>query len=105
MTFTKETPRTSGWYLLKRDPQENPSPVEVFLDENQQLCMVRWGEDKRMRQWVMENPSWQMEWCRLVPAYEIEKAWEEGFRSGDCAGACVGDWDDSRAKRVMEGDV
>lgn len=40
---------------------------------------------------------------RLVPVDELEKAWEEGYDAGRKCGSEAGDWNTSRAKRVLEG--
>ena len=88
MTFTTEKPTRPGWFLWKWTASETVP----------KLCLVTMGDDGSL--WRDGKVTATTgEWCRLVPAEEIENAWREGAR----ALPTTSDWDESRAKRVMEG--
>lgn len=56
------------------------------------------GGRETLNEFVEVQRENNLEWCRLVPAEEIEKAWREGAAISD-----VFAWPESRAKCVMEG--
>lgn len=50
------------------------------------------------------------EWCRLVPAEEVERAYKEGYadfgtKTIEEDKVCAECWPESRARRVMEGEI
>lgn len=87
MTFTPNPPTMPGYFLWRLCSIDAPT-----------LCWVLPHNDGSL--WMnYREPATRGEWCRLVPAEEVEKAWEEGAR-----GLLLEDhWIASRAKRVMEG--
>ena len=95
MTFTKEPPTKPGWFLWKLFESETV-PI---------LCLVTEGDDGRL--WRDgKAPATNGEWCRLVPAEELQLAWEEdrgGKFSRNGQWLHSGRWNESRAKRVMDG--
>lgn len=51
----------------------------------------------------LSRPGFIWSTSPLVPAVEVERAWEEGFSTGSNVGSELGDWRTSRARRVTEG--
>ena len=93
MTFTKQPPTTPGFYAWRMLPEIKTVPVTVAKIDGQ-LCAS------------IPALIGKGEWCRLVPAEEVEKAYREGWMHRDkfnykpCDIAFNAH---SRAKRVMEG--
>ena len=100
MTFTKTPPTTPGFYAWREISDEKPqATADVYLTEAGKLACIIHG-----RVGFLED--FGGEWCRLVPAEEIEKAWDESRESHITHGGWFAfdfEWKDSRAKRVMEG--
>ena len=48
--------------------------------------------------------AWQAARSGMVPKGEVEFAWDEGFTAGRKPDGCMKAWEQSRAKRVMEGE-
>ncbi|MCC6415090.1 MAG: hypothetical protein IT582_04190 [Opitutaceae bacterium] len=91
MTFTSEPPTTPGFYAFK-------SSHDSFI-----------GVDQFDLEMIEESRNLiGYEWCRLVPAEEVENAYREassyfnGAKS-DCSSLRA--WQDSRAKQVAEGKI
>lgn len=97
MTFTKETPTKPGYYLWRTKLTSGPVTSEIFpLGEGGPLFIDTDDTREELSAFVNEVKVDNLEWCRLVPADEVEKAWRECKESID-------PWEYSRAKRVMEG--
>lgn len=111
MNFSKMIPTRPGDYAWRLNARSGHGLVEV-IDTNPGLwCLSTLGDTG-----CAPNERGG-EWCRLVPAEEIEKAWSEARETKSEETTAIGDdtqswavlskvtWDESRAKRVMEGDV
>ena len=81
MTFTKTPPTVAGFYAWR--------PNETQWTHCEVLGPTGLG--------TIEAAAMGGEWCRLIPAEEVEKAWDE------CVGFDSPRWNNSRAKRVAEG--
>lgn len=92
MTFTKEPPTKPGFYAWRSEPSGKPMALTV---QAWMRGLIVFAHPQCMPPTVQELGG---EWCRLVPADEIEKAWNECAR---CDGIS---WYYSRARRVMEGE-
>lgn len=93
-SFTSTPPTTPGWFAWKQPDGQMGS---LYLNQRDLDCRLTMTAFERMK----------LEWCRLVPAEEIEKAWDES-REGKYNNAYDSwsfdtSWSDSRAKRIMEG--
>ncbi len=92
MNFTKKLPTKPGFYAWRTNDQTEPQFYHLI---------------NMAKPWSYASVGG--EWCRLVPADEVEKAYREGWAEGyswnqDGHPDCVnGDFEKSRAKRVMEG--
>lgn len=85
MTFTKTPPQQPGFYVW-REGEISPTKLRIIrLTDIEPLIELCGGE-----------------WCRLVPAEEVEKAYREGMKGMN--NVAVGmSYDFSRARRVAEG--
>jgi len=90
MTFTKELPTTPGWYLWRWDEKAMLRVAKVDGE----------GEVNFTHGVIDDVSRCGGEWCKIVEATEIEKAYREGNKAGV---EDFGSWENSRAKRVMEG--
>jgi hypothetical protein len=105
MTFTKTPPTTPGFYAWRDSTpgyQSEPNAVELY-DSAGRLFAEKEGKCYVDTIWK----TWTGEWCRLVPAEEVEKAHYEGwqdreFRTGPKDTHSIW-YAESRAKRVAEG--
>ncbi len=97
MNFTKELPTRPGFYAWRRDCSGEIHTTRVIECDEWGLCC----DDGNDTEPLPEHG----EWCELVPRNEvvpkgeIETASIEGWT--DCDEGYK--WNDSRAKRVMEG--
>lgn len=103
MTFTPELPTEPGAYWWKSDPED--SCFKLFRVDELTGDLVVYDDIE----WSNLTDIGGL-WCRLVPAdetvpkEEVEKAYLEGRRDANCGiGSCDDNWNDSRAKRVLEG--
>ena len=104
MTFTKTPPAKPGFFAW-RDAipgyQDEPCAVEIY-DSAGRLFADKEGKIWSDKLW----PAWGGEWCRLVPAEEIEEAWDESLSVTGLKGADPKlMWESSRAKKVREGKI
>lgn len=109
-TFIAKPPTKPGWYLWQQYPNIDVVRVaEVQQDEHLLITLVSECSCAKGDPRTLGGL-----WCRLVPAEEVEKAYKEGWMEGfACDGqATYGfdgqkdmDFEKSRAKRVMEGEV
>ena len=86
---------TPGPYLWRMRPEDEYRVVEVFHDKNNGAMFCMTGSNYTHR------PTYGHEFVRLVPAEEVEKAWDE------CAALVAPggiEWMQSRARRVATGD-
>lgn len=99
MTFTTTPPTKPGFYAwrsCKGDDRDFTGTVWRGVDE-------LWASVEG-RVDIVSNFSG--EWCRLVPAEEVEKAYREGAHHSLLLQAEIDyEWNHSRAKRVMEGEL
>lgn len=84
MTFTKTTPTVPGFYAFRRK-EGYLVKVSRLSEHNLSVAKTMTGE-----------------WCRLVPAEEIARAYIEGMEDY-ASEANLSTWDSSRAKQVAEG--
>jgi hypothetical protein len=86
MKFTKTPPTTPGFFIFKREPE----------DEHTSTCFVSEADIPDL------DDGWL--WCRLVPIEEVETAYREGYEDRTSFRQLESeDWNRSRAKRVAEG--
>ena len=89
MTFTKTPPQQPGFYVW-REGEISPTTLRIIrLTDIEPLIELCGGE-----------------WCRLVPAEEVEKSYREGFQDRNAFGNKAFEdesFGHSRAKRVAEG--
>lgn len=98
-TFTSTPPTKPGWFLKR---------TVINGKESDSLMWVTQYDIGGRR---LNTPPCL--WCRLVPAEEVEKAYQEGFEDGAMCFCDGASWDKyvdsyftkSRAKQVMEGEV
>ena len=98
MNLTTETPTKPGFYAWKSGEYGAVLLVDLYLATSGRLVCTRDG----FTDMLDEMEQQEDQWCRLVPAEEVEKAFREGYQCGvddDCDA-----WSLSRAKRVMEGE-
>jgi hypothetical protein len=102
MTFTTTPPTTPGFYAWRKHALGVPVAAIVSWNSklsafNCELSDASVGSVDRMNG----------EWCRLVPAEEVEKAIQEYATAMGQSEFIIQSadrwWNDSRAKRVMEG--
>lgn len=89
-------PTHAGFWTWRHEPSATPTAYNVLLESGK-----LWACDG-----VEFGPcdNWGGEWLLLIPVDEFEKAWHEGFLLGDLSKRSATDcWNESRAKRVMEG--
>lgn len=88
--WSTKPPTKPGWFLTKIGPDDT-LPMCMFLDKEH----IDMGVPK---EWL---------WCRLVPAQEVQEAWQECCALGSRYDGDIpeGTFLHSRAKRVMEGEV
>lgn len=103
MKFTKEIPTKPGDYAWRFNSTSGHGLVQVIDTKKGLWCLSTLSDGGCTPE---ERGG---EWCRLVPADEVEKAYDEGFNRAeglthrhpldlqDC-------WENSRAKRVMDGE-
>lgn len=95
MTFTNELPTSAGNFLWRSGQDSEPELVKVTCDGE------TWFAGLEIKILVKHMGG---QWCRLVPAEEMEKAWFEARSYGPTGRSCgMIFWHESRAKRVMEG--
>ena len=82
MKFTHEKPTVPGWYIHRY--HEDEMAVKIVSVKGELWCEV--GQVSNM------NGEWSE---RLVPVGEVQNAYNEGLIETD--------WEDSRARRVVEG--
>lgn len=88
MKFTATPPTKPGFYAYRFKPSDTPAAIHIVYPGGLQF-------------WP---PNCQ--WCRLVPAEEVEMAFKEGALSFKQHEAHIEHhWIHSRAKKVMEGEV
>lgn len=90
MTFTTTPPTTTGFYAWRLFSNDIPNPYWVTSDGE-----TFWRDGK--------YPATNGEWCRLVPAEEVERAWDECCDFCDQAIGRAESWRSSRAKLIAEG--
>ena len=96
MIFTKILPTAPGFYAWRKDAGAPISAITVTTNEE----MWRAGAVKLQECYLNKG-----EWCRLVPAEEIDLAYEEGWDQRNSYSFVDENtaWNNSRAKRVMDG--
>ena len=94
MTFTKTPPTAPGFYAWRSTIKDPANCCDVLDDGTCFLGGIM------HRQYVKELGG---EWCRLVPASELTDAWCEGRASVFASNLEETKWQNSRAKRVVEG--
>lgn len=98
MTFTKAPPTTPGFYACRiNEYDEDYFAVTLVKDKDGFLVSEETGHTPL---------EMLVEWCRLVPAEEVENAFVEGVEKGwGCSEhTSVGElFNRSRAKQVAEG--
>ena len=90
MTFTKTPPTVAGFYAWR--------PNETQWTHCEVLGPTGIG--------TIEAAAMGGEWCRLIPAEEVEKSYREGFQDRNAFGNKAFEdesFGHSRAKRVAEG--
>ena len=88
MNFTKTPPTTPGFYAWK---EEHSSFIQLWVVIESDILYQDGFRNK--------------EWCRLVPAEEVRRAWESGRASVLSTKGWTVDWNESRAKKVAEGTI
>ena len=100
MTFTSTPPTTPGDYKWRDNKDWDGIAMTLVEDlEASDGSLVRVGDGE-----AIPLPKGG-EWCRMVPAEEIDRTWKES-RDVDITGNghwVRKDWKNSRARRVMEG--
>ena len=96
MNFTKTPPATPGFYAWRVSNSADSFALTIVQNRDCLDELVVQGE------WEIKNVPKHGEWCRLVAAEELERAWDEGFTDTHHEIANEA-WTDSRAKRVSEG--
>lgn len=91
MTFTKTPPTTPGFYAWRESEKDLIQTIHIVADSEMESA-----SRARIERYQGLRDAYG-EWCRLVPAEEVEKAWDE------CVGFDSPRWKTSRAKRVAEG--
>jgi len=97
MNWTSIAPTKPGFYAWKRETESEIWPVKVRAFGPPNNLVARIDDELEL---VSEIGGL---WCRLVPAEEVEKAWWEGYKDGWHKTPDGEAWNNSRAKRVMEG--
>lgn len=96
--FSDKKPTRAGAYWWSFGPN---LAMPVSLNTTSSGLVVSWNNQN------IEHWSGLWSTSPLVPAVEVEKAWEEGWRAcatTDCPTAKrLDEWDHSRARRVVEG--
>lgn len=110
MNFTKELPTRPGFYAWRRKTCGKIVVMRTFTMpcDDAPLCCA--GEGTPLGS--VTRGGIGGEWCLLVPAGEIEKAWKEcldGQKEFECDPSSEVSfreqrWNASRARRVMNGD-
>ncbi len=99
MNFIKEVPTKPGFYAWRSAIGDVILPYDVVTigqREDGTFIVFMTGQ-----YYHVDIKAMGGEWCRLVPAEEVKEAWEES-REDDDYGRFP-KWENSRAKRVMEG--
>lgn len=99
MNFTTEPPTTPGFYAWRINSNDTKVSVREIFYPVKDVAIDR-GSD-------LQPKHVGGEWCRLVPAEEVEKAYSEGwddrdYRTGMKATKSIW-YEGSRAKQVAEG--
>lgn len=95
MKFTSNPPETPGFYAWRINERDNHVSLrELFYPVSDVLI------DKRSD---LMPEDVRGEWCRLVPASELTDAWCEGRASVFASNLEETTWQNSRARRVAEG--
>lgn len=97
MTFTTIPPTTPGFYAWRADSGYSSECKELYdyKGEAFQFGGIYHG---------YSASKIGGEWCRLVPADEVEKAWDEGAKMHVNEEMVLQrNWMNSRAKRIAEG--
>lgn len=102
MTWTDKPPTRAGDYRWRKDDSTRPILVEVL--ECPETGGFRAYSAEHDGDFVC-HPFFHGLWCGpLVPAEELEKAHREGWEAHEqWEYDYPADWNNSRAKRVMEG--
>lgn len=98
--WTSEPPTVVGVYGWRKNQEDEPQAVIVAMFYGK-LC-----SDYRGKYSMQFDPCCDMGglWRRLVPAVEVERAWNEGRDSIQSQYPIrQRAWQESRAKKVMEG--
>jgi len=99
MNFTKELPTKPGFYAWRRGNGEEVEVAEIYKTGD--LLRSLFAGDRES--FPVGNAKG--EWCRLVPAEEQREAWLEGAKAiTNFYIPIETHWQQSRAKRVMEGE-
>ena len=96
MKFTKTPPVTPGFYAWRVSNTADSFALTIVQNREYLDELVVQGE------WEIKHVPKHGEWCRLVAAEEVERAWDEGFTDPHHEIANEA-WTDSRAKRVADG--
>ncbi|CAB4212953.1 hypothetical protein UFOVP1444_43 [uncultured Caudovirales phage] len=94
MTFTKTPPTTPGFYAWRESEKDLIQTIHIIPDNEKESS----GRARIERYQSLRDAYG--EWCRLVPAGEVEKAYQEGYGDRPLRRS---NWNNSRAKRVAEG--
>ncbi len=97
MNFTTEPPTTPGFYAWRLNQDHPIETIHIVSDDNPESNgAARIGRYLSLRET-------HGEWCRLVPAEEVARAFYEGMEA--YASEEKNLWNDSRAKQVAEGEL
>lgn len=100
MTFISTPPTKPGFYAWRENKDWDSIAMTLVEDpDDEKLGLVRVGD------WEAKPVPKSGEWCRLVPAEEVKKAFEEGFEAADRFDLADDCFDLSHAKKVMEGEI
>ena len=99
MTFTTTPPTTPGFYVARHKVAKYESLADVYQAVGGNLAVAINGYVGELKEFG------EYEWCRLVPAEEVEKAFYEGWSCDGVLYPYVQCWNDSHAKQVAEGKI